>query len=78
MPRKQNTQKLNRIRRHDDLLDDLDTLDELAKNQRIRKQPREERQPSGIKNVRRQRDKAWGRTINSVLRKRRKSEEHKP
>lgn len=78
MPRKQNTHTLNRIRHHDDFLDDWDTLDELAESERVRKQPRDERPPSAIKQDRRQREKAWGRTINTVLRKRRKSDQHKP
>ncbi len=78
MSRKSQHHTLNRIRRHHDAADEWDGMEELTQHERIRKQPREERSSSGIKQQRRQHDKAWGRTINRVLRKRREDEQHKP
>jgi hypothetical protein len=69
---------LNRIRRPDDIADDTEDLDDLAQNERIRRQPRDTRTPGNTKQERRQRQKEWGRTINRALRKQRRDENHKP
>jgi hypothetical protein len=79
MPKKQKTHTLTRIRQHDDLLETWDELDELAQDERIRRQPHDEQQPSGgIKQERRKREKAWGRAVNRSLRKMRQNEGNKP
>jgi hypothetical protein len=78
MPRKQKPHTLKNIRQLDDSIDNWDGLDDLARGQRIRKQPRDEGQPSGIKQERRQRQKEWGRVISRMQRTRRRNNESKP
>jgi hypothetical protein len=69
MPRKQHTPNLTRIRQWDDAQDELDDLDDLAQDERIRKQPRAYQPPTSVKQQRRQREKALSRDINRVMRK---------
>jgi hypothetical protein len=78
MSNKTHDHDLNRIRRYDDLSDTDTPLDDLPQGERIRKQPRDTRTPTDTKQQRRQRDKAWGRTINRTLRKRRRDDTNKP
>ncbi|MFP4436822.1 MAG: hypothetical protein ACLFVO_06200 [Chloroflexaceae bacterium] len=69
MPRKQHNRTLTRIRQWDDALDERDDLDDLAQEERIRKQPRAYQPPTSVKQVRRQREKTLSRDINRFMRK---------
>jgi hypothetical protein len=78
MPKKQKSHTLTRIRQLDDSIDDLDHLDDMAQDQRMRKQPRDGNQQSSIKQERRQRQKEWGRELSRMQRNRRRNSESKP
>jgi hypothetical protein len=78
MSKKTQTHTLNRIRRPDDITDENESLDDLAQDERIRRQPRDTGMPTDPRQQRRQRQKEWGRNINRALRKQRRDENHKP
>lgn len=68
MSRRQKPQQLNRIRQREDWLEEADELDDLAQEERIRRQERDDPPVSDIKQHRRQREKEWGRTLTRIQR----------
>jgi hypothetical protein len=78
MSKKTQTHTLNRIRRPDDISDENEHLDDLAQDERIRRQSRDTNAPGDAKQQRRQRQKEWGRTVNRSLRKQRRDGSSKP